>query len=68
MANVNKVVYGGKTLIDLTSDTVTAASMLSGVKAHDKSGVIITGSAALATATVEDDTLVLTGGFPVSVS
>lgn len=46
MANqyVNKVVYGGNTLIDLTSDTVTAAAMLSGYKAHDKSGAPITGT------------------------
>lgn len=40
----NKVVYGGDTLIDLTGDTVTAADMLSGKKAHDKSGESITGS------------------------
>lgn len=46
MANqyVNKVVYGGNTLIDLTADTVTAAAMLSGYKAHDKSGAPITGT------------------------
>lgn len=42
--NVNKVIYGGKTLIDLTGDTVEANKMLSGYKAHDKSGVIITGT------------------------
>lgn len=40
----NKVVYGGDTLIDLTGDTVTAADILSGKKAHDKSGASITGS------------------------
>lgn len=33
----------GETLIDLTNDTVTAATLLSGVTAHDKSGTIITG-------------------------
>ena len=47
MANnqyVNKVIYGGSTLIDLTADTVTAALMLYGTKAHDKSGAPITGS------------------------
>ena len=42
--NISKVVYGGKTLIDLTADTVTADKMLSGYTAHDKSGVIITGT------------------------
>lgn len=45
MANttVNKVVYGGKTLIDLTGDTVSKDKLLSGVTAHDKSGAKITG-------------------------
>lgn len=41
---ISKVVYGGKTLIDLTSDTVTADKLLSGVIAHDKSGDVITGA------------------------
>lgn len=46
MANeyVNKVIYGGNTLIDLTSDTVTADKILSGFKAHAASGAPITGS------------------------
>ena len=42
--NVNKVIYGGRTLIDLTSDTVTADKILTGFTAHDKSGAPITGS------------------------
>ena len=42
--NISKVVYGGKTLIDLTSDTVTADKVLSGYTAHDKSGAAITGT------------------------
>ena len=42
--NVNKVIYGDTTLIDLTSDTVAAASMLGGVTAHDASGATITGT------------------------
>ncbi len=41
---INKVIFGGNTLIDLTSDTVDAAHLLSGYKAHDKSGAIITGT------------------------
>ena len=41
---VNKVVYGNRTLIDLTSDTVTKDKILSGFTAHDKSGAIITGN------------------------
>ena len=43
-ANVNKVIYAGSTLIDLTSDTVDASHLLSGKTAHDKSGASITGS------------------------
>lgn len=41
---INKVIYGGNTLIDLTSDTVTASDILTGKTAHDKSGAIITGT------------------------
>lgn len=41
---VNKVVYGNRTLIDLTSDTVTQDKILIGFTAHDKSGAIITGN------------------------
>ena len=46
MANqyVNKVIYGNRTLIDLTGDTVQADKVLSGYTAHDKSGAPITGS------------------------
>ena len=47
MANnqyVNKVEYAGQTLIDLTSDTVTADKLLQGYTAHDKSGALITGT------------------------
>lgn len=42
--NISKVVYGGKTLIDLTADTVTADKLLSTYTAHDKSGTPITGT------------------------
>lgn len=41
---VNKVIYGGNTLIDLTADTIDAEHLLSGATAHDKSGAPITGS------------------------
>lgn len=41
---VNKVVYGGTVLIDLTGDTVTADKVLKGYTAHDKSGETITGT------------------------
>ena len=48
---INKVIYGGNTLIDLTGDTVTAADLAYGVKAHDNSGTQITG-----TSTKDSDT------------
>ena len=41
---ISKVVYGGKTLIDLTADTVTASKILKGATAHDKSGAAIVGT------------------------
>lgn len=41
---INKVVYGGNTLIDLTADTVDAAHLKAGYQAHDKSGAVITGT------------------------
>ncbi len=47
MANnqyVNKVVYDGTTLIDLTSDTVAAGYLLKNYTAHDKSGAPVTGT------------------------
>lgn len=40
----NKVVYDGNVLIDISSDTVDQAHLLSGYTAHDKSGAPITGS------------------------
>lgn len=40
----NKVVYAGKTLIDLTEDTVTPATLKSGVTAHNAAGAKITGT------------------------
>lgn len=43
MAN-NKIIFGNDVLIDLTSDTVDAAHLLSGKTAHDRSGAIITGT------------------------
>ena len=42
--DVNKVIYGGRTLIDLSQDTVNTTNLLLGVQAHDKSGASITGT------------------------
>lgn len=41
---VNKVIYDGTTLVDLTGNTVTADKMLAGVTATDRSGKSITGT------------------------
>lgn len=41
---VNKVVYSGNTLIDLTNDTVTADTLSEGVTAHGADGRQITGT------------------------
>ena len=40
----NKIIYGGNTLIDLTSDTIAADKILQGYTAHDKAGAQITGN------------------------
>ena len=46
MANqyINKVIYGGNTLIDLTADTLDAEHLLAPYTGHDKSGAPITGA------------------------
>lgn len=48
---INKVIYGGNVLLDLTPDTVDAEHLLSGITAHDKSGDPIEG-----TCTFDSDT------------
>jgi len=47
----SKVIYDGKVLIDLTSDTITPADLAKDVTAHDKSGAPIVG-----TSTKDSDT------------
>lgn len=44
MSGVSKVIFGGKTLVDLTGDTVSAGVLRKGYTAHDKSGAEITGT------------------------
>ena len=48
---INKIIYDGNTLIDLTGDTITASDLAYGVTAHDNSGSAITG-----TSTKDSDT------------
>lgn len=52
--NVNKVIYGGDVLIDLTGDTVSADKILKGITAHDKSGAKITGECTYDSDTSDD--------------
>lgn len=40
----NRVVFDGRTLIDLTGDTVEAGNLKVGIKAHDASGAQVTGT------------------------
>lgn len=42
---VNKVIFEGRTLIDLTDSTVTSADLNYGKVAYDRAGVRIVGSA-----------------------
>lgn len=57
---VNKVVYSGDILIDLSSDTVTADKLAAGYTAHDKTGAIVAGTAK---STVEGEVLTVAFGI-----
>ena len=50
----NKIIYGGKTLLDLTADTVTPDKLAKGITAHDKSGATITGTSTKDSDTTDD--------------
>lgn len=41
---INLVKYGTQTLIDLTADTVTASTLVSGTTAHKADGTTVTGT------------------------
>ena len=60
---VNKVIYGGSTLIDLSEDTVSPDKLLSGFTAHDKTGTQITGTAAPGGGSLADE--IVAGDTPV---
>lgn len=58
MANntyVNKVIFGGDVIMDISSDTVTANKVLYGYTAHDKSGAPITGNCTFDSDTTDAD-------------
>ena len=44
-ANINKVIYGNDTLIDLTGDSITPSDVLNSKSFHDASGTLRTGTA-----------------------
>ena len=48
---INKIIYGGEVLLDLTRDTVTPDQVQKGASFHDKSGAAVTG-----TCTFDSDT------------
>lgn len=41
---ISKVIYNGKTLLDLTADTVVADKLLKGITAHGKDGSAVVGT------------------------
>ena len=43
MAN-SKIIFNGEVLIDLTSDSVTAANLLTGAQAHGANGAVVVGA------------------------
>lgn len=55
---INKVIYGGNTLIDLTADTITAADVLNNKVFHLPSGVIATGTSTYDSDTSDDTAVV----------
>lgn len=55
---VNKIVYGNDTLVDLTSDTISASDLAKGKTAHDKSGNSITGTFTLDSEIQDQDTVI----------
>lgn len=57
---ISKVVYGNRTLIDLTGDTVTATKLYKGTQAHGANGAVITGTAEV---TVTGETLIMPDGL-----
>lgn len=73
---VNKVVINGVTRIDLTADTVSAANLLAGITAHDRSGAAIEGTmpsladatsdATATTATILSDSTAYVAGAKVT--
>lgn len=54
---INKVVVNGKTIVDLTNDTVTPDTLYAGTTAHDKTGKQIVGTLYLENKDITDVTI-----------
>lgn len=60
---INKVIYGTSTLIDLTADTVAVDTLGKDTTAHDKSGTGIVGTLETTATGVQSETWVWDDGF-----
>lgn len=58
---VNKVIYSGQTLIDLTEDTVTPEDLAEGITAHNAAGERITGTGAAVDSPYKGKTVLVAG-------
>lgn len=59
----SKIIFNGSTLMDVTGDTVTASTLISGNTAHDASGTQITGTASGGSVTVEPLSVTTNGTY-----
>ena len=67
-AHVNKVVYGSETLIDLTSDTITAENVIEGYTFHGADGSTVEGTLTHLTNAEIDEITGGGGGSSITVS
>ena len=64
--STNKIVYNGRTLIDLTGDTVTESTLLSGATAHNMKGEKITGNVVVKSEQSKNFEITSNGSYTVS--
>lgn len=62
---VSKVEVNGKTIVDLTNDTVTPETLLEGVTAHDMAGERITGTKVVKTEQTKSFEATANGDFTI---
>lgn len=55
---INKIIYGGETLLDLTSDTIEESTALVGTTFHKKDGTVAEGACTFDSDTSEDNVAV----------